>query len=86
MTGLNRLEQRQPTGGTRRPRLMEAAVLCFLLGLGAASVATADEGIAIERGWELTVGPVAGALVFDRHLADYRWDTHPSAQAGLQAK
>lgn len=36
-------------------------------------------------GWRLAVGPVVGGLAFDQKLSDYRWDTRPTIQSGVQA-
>jgi hypothetical protein len=52
-------------------RLPAILVLCLL---ATASVAAP---------WRLEVGPVAGAVSLDPALADYRWATTPSLQAGL---
>jgi hypothetical protein len=34
--------------------------------------------------WQLEVGPMAGAVGLDPALANYRWDTQPSLQSGLE--
>jgi len=52
-----------------------AAVMLFVLHT--ASVARADD-------WRLAIGPFVGAVVFDQSLSNYRWDTRPAIQTGLQ--
>lgn len=63
--------------------------MCVVLGLsGAAAAGTVPASTVDSSGpgeWKLAVGPAAGVMVLDPHLADYRWDTRPAAQAGLQA-
>jgi hypothetical protein len=35
--------------------------------------------------WRVSIAPTFGAIALDSHLADYRWDTSVSTQAGLRA-
>jgi hypothetical protein len=35
--------------------------------------------------WRLAIGPVAGAVALDEDLTNYRWDTQPAVQSGIQA-
>jgi len=62
--------------------------MCFL----ALSVVTAqaDTIPALGQGegtsaWRLAIGPSAGAVALDQDLTNYRWDTRPAVQSGLQA-
>ncbi len=34
--------------------------------------------------WDLEIGPLAGAITLDSGLADYRWDTSPRFESGLE--
>ena len=34
--------------------------------------------------WDLEIGPLAGATSFDAGLSDYRWDTTPRFESGLE--
>jgi len=63
---------------------MRAAIVMGLV-LTAAASARAQVEESPRPGWRLAVGAVGGAVAFDEHLADYRWDTRPAAQAGMQA-
>jgi len=53
--------------------LLRALVLTVLLA-----------GTAAAEPWQLEIGPVAGAVSLDPALANYRWDTQPSLQSGLE--
>jgi len=48
-------------------------------------VAPAKADAPVHSDWQLAVGPVVGGLMLDPGLADYRWDTGPAFQAGVQA-
>jgi hypothetical protein len=62
----------------RRPFGIGTAVVCFVLA--AATAAHAGE----RHEWRLAIGPVAGGVALDPSLNDYRWDTQPALQSGLQ--
>jgi hypothetical protein len=58
-------------------------LLVATLGL-CPGAARAEGELTTVHDWRLAVGPVAGVVVFDPSLADYRWDTRPAAQSGAQ--
>lgn len=64
---------------------MEAIMTLVLLGVTTVTHAAADESGTRESEWRLGMGPTAGGLLFDPELANYRWDTQPALQTGLQA-
>lgn len=67
-----------------RSRSCGATVLCLILCVVLSAV-DADAGDAEDTGWQIGIGPIAGALAFDPGLENYRWDIHPALQSGFQA-
>ena len=56
-----------------------------LRALGLAVCALAMAGVpAAASVWDLEIGPLAGATAPDASLADYRWDTTPQFESGLE--
>jgi hypothetical protein len=37
-----------------------------------------------EASWRISIAPTVGAMLFDKHLADYRWDTSVALQPGIR--
>jgi hypothetical protein len=66
---------------------MEAILILTLLAVTTVTpaAAAADESAARGSEWRLGIGPTVGGLLFDPDLANYRWDTQPALQTGLQA-
>ena len=65
-----------------------AAIMCCCLLVSTATRVSADEAeseTSPASDWRLAIGPVAGAVMFDRSLDNYRWDIGPTLQTGLQA-
>ena len=56
----------------------------WVLSLYAALAVPLAVGAAGATDWELEIGPVAGATSLDQGLADYRWDTTPRFESGLE--
>lgn len=47
-------------------------------------VAHAQSAPDASESWRISIAPAVGILMFDSHLADYRWDTSLSVQPGLR--
>jgi hypothetical protein len=56
-----------------------AVIVCALAG-----VVHAQSEQDARATWRVAIAPTIGALMFDSHLADYRWDTSLAAQPGLR--
>lgn len=65
-------------GRTRLPPLTAAALVALAAGSG--------PGTCRAQGAAVTVGPVAGTIVLDPHLSDYRWDTRARAVWGAAGR
>ena len=63
-------------------RATASAVLFIMLGARAVHAQSSDD--ARTASWRISIAPTVGALLFDSHLADYRWDTSLSVQPGLR--
>ncbi|HEU4928710.1 MAG TPA: hypothetical protein VFU38_02685 [Candidatus Krumholzibacteria bacterium] len=61
------------------------AAVAVCAGLQLATPSRADDGRPDHASWRLAVGPLLGGLAFDPSLDNYRWDTSPALQAGVQA-
>ncbi len=64
-----------------------ASVLCIALVTSAGSARAGDSGAEPGTGsvWRLSVGVFAGGLAVDQRLENYRWDTRPAVQTGIEA-
>lgn len=86
MTGWGGIDGGRATGGVsvdkRGPRCIGAAVTGLLLVLVTGAAAAQVDRAAH---WQVAVGPAVGITVPDPRLGDYRWDTGPALQSGLQA-
>ena len=81
-------ERARPTAHHWRPRGIGAAVACLLLHGAVATHAgpvTASGDNTAGSDWQLAIGPLIGATALDQSLANYRWDTRPALQSGVQA-
>jgi len=68
-----------------------AALCCIALasgacaGAGSARAGGSGAEPGTDGGWRLAVGVFAGGLAVDQRLENYRWDTRPAMQTGVQA-
>ena len=56
----------------------------LIVALCARGVCAQTSEEAAPASWRLCIAPAVGALLFDSHLADYRWDTSLAVQPGLR--
>ncbi|HKW12977.1 MAG TPA: hypothetical protein VJS69_00685 [Candidatus Krumholzibacteria bacterium] len=63
-------------------RTVIAATLLAAMQAGGARAQSGDD--APQAAWRISIAPVIGAMLFDPHLADYRWDTSVALQPGLR--
>jgi hypothetical protein len=56
----------------------------LLTALWAHGVSAQSGDDAPPAAWRISIAPAIGAMLFDPHLADYRWDTSVAMQPGLR--
>jgi len=61
-----------------------AGICAALLLAACAGVSRGQSESDTPASWRISIAPTVGALLFDSHLADYRWDTSLSVQPGLR--
>jgi hypothetical protein len=65
--------------------LLVTFVLASTVPAGADVIPAPSGSVDPYSNWRLAVGPVAGAVLPDQSLANYRWDTRAAVATGLQA-
>jgi hypothetical protein len=65
-----------------RARMVITAAL--LAAAQAGSAHAQSSGDERPASWRISIAPTIGVLLFDSHLADYRWDTSISTEPGLR--
>jgi hypothetical protein len=61
-----------------------AAITAALIACAFVRVAHAQSENDAPASWRISIAPAIGILMFDSHLADYRWDTSLAVQPGLR--
>jgi hypothetical protein len=61
-----------------------AGITAALLVAACAGVAHGQSESDAPASWRMSIAPAIGTILFDSHLADYRWDTSLAVQPGLR--